>query len=722
MNQIVSEQNQSKNQTELYRMLKNDPQNPELEELYLASWSTDTRERVISIVDQLNIPLTRKLYNFIDVCNFDFNQLEENQQRELFNLLDYFDEMYVEMALFNEFSSRDLSSKNFSIERIKELATDFEQKDFNRRLEENNRLQEAKRSKDLENLQNYISTLPQQVQEAFSDINLEEQCNKYPDFYFLLKKFHELITEIIGIDLRVLDKEYQKNVENPSPYCLLGNAKKLYRESFFSIIPLLAELDLGKIDSEQLEILYYILKDNNLYQISHVEELKNYRQHRKDFYQKEIYKAQVERDSKKLFDLFKQYFFGPLYYSKKAITDCDKIYEYKDIQRLDLTDKEKKLISELQRLRYFLGFDFEKTSVFVNQSLQDFPDGYFIDDLYEKIRSLVEKEYRDYLQKPFDVTDPSVSVTNQKYNGTDIPIYQCAGNPFHLLIHVIKDSPNQNKEVKIKPEKIINDPLEWTIGTGIDYISTSLITDDYIYGCAPAVGRGDFLIYGFNNFETGSLLATYPGDAGTSHDTKYKRKDVVKLNTFDNPQTLTETLDGADFSFYNEVVLQRKTQKPDFIMCYDGCNETALKHAAFWQVPVIVIETRKYEEKYQEEYEKAVTEFIANPTRENYSKLYRYNSILSNRVSRNNPTLIDYDIFRKCLTKPENSDFFNKMRRFILENFQNWSYLSEIFKKTKDIDEIHKFQQQLYEKIMNEELTATYIQGQDEKIEEHKII
>lgn len=661
------------------------------------SLSKDSYSKAVKFVKGLRIPLTNIICEFVYICNLNLNKLKKTQRKELVGLLEEIgDATYVASALHFEFPDFQLSSKNFSIEKIKELALDFQKSDQEKMLSEKKDFQKELALKEL---QNYIAKLPKEVQQVFANINLEAEYEEDNNFFNLLYKFHNLITKRMGISLIDLNSKTKRFPESFYKYFMLESVEKLYKESFKSIFSLLSELNLDEISDEQLNYLYYILKDNNHYQFEHISQLNNYMLHRKLFYLKEIHAAKEEKNKERLFNTFIQYFFGPLYYSNTIMSDINQLYMYKNISRLNLSAEEKELIMEFQKFSNISNVSIETLSDFIEKNMQRFPNGYPINNLYEKIRSLVEIEYHEYLQTPFDIKDQRVNVSYQKYEDSDIPIYQLSGVPFHLLVHVISSSPSHIEKIQSLTKSLVTDPSNWLTQKGLDYISTSLINDEYIYASVPSMS--EYVIYGFNNFEKGSLLATYGGDAKTSHDPDKKGKEVITLNSFDSPNFLTSSLYGDSFSSYNEVVLRRNRQKPDYILCYDGVNETAVKHANFWKVPIIIIDKKSYEKTFEEKYSLAITEFIKEPSNKNLDKLFRYNNILINRANIEKPTLIYSDCFSDIMLRYKSEELLGKIQMFLIEYLKNIDNMLKIYEESNSIAEIKKIQDNLLKRIIN---------------------
>lgn len=109
--------------------------------------------------------------------------------------------------------------------------------------------------------------------------------------------------------------------------------------------------------------------------------------------------------------------------------------------------------------------------------------------------------------------------------------------------------------------------------------------------------RGGELVYGFDNVSADSIILIHNGDGGT--DNMAGKGDTDLLNP-----DIIDKLEGADgTSSYNEILLRRydetgQAKLPDYIIVENGkISETSLKHAKFFNIPIVNIEKNDYIEK-----------------------------------------------------------------------------------------------------------------------------
>ena len=166
-----------------------------------------------------------------------------------------------------------------------------------------------------------------------------------------------------------------------------------------------------------------------------------------------------------------------------------------------------------------------------------------------------------------------------------IKVYTFDGQPFKFLAHVTKAEGGAN--YSNKRLDLVNNPELWDKEIGSTYISTSLISDTFM-SILPGFNR---VIYGFNNFQEGEILATHIRDAGTSHENGKKTS-----SEFD--KTPNYILANSWYN-YSEITLKRIVNNqrisPDFIICFDGeITEESKLAAQYFEVPIYMIYSDKY--------------------------------------------------------------------------------------------------------------------------------
>lgn len=201
---------------------------------------------------------------------------------------------------------------------------------------------------------------------------------------------------------------------------------------------------------------------------------------------------------------------------------------------------------------------------------------------------------------------------NVAYKDTSIPVISLEGFPFAMLTHCVDYRAGAKGTGIVGSEtyqKVMDNPRLW-----VD--SREQVEADSHFGTNNADARGDVisasytnsehnltsrvngsLTYGFCEVEADSVIYVRDGDAGTinnagKNDTSVSLPDYLGM------------LEGPDATdHYNEVLLRRysetgKAKRPDYILVENGnINETALRHAEFFGIPIISIETDIYRDR-----------------------------------------------------------------------------------------------------------------------------
>ena len=154
----------------------------------------------------------------------------------------------------------------------------------------------------------------------------------------------------------------------------------------------------------------------------------------------------------------------------------------------------------------------------------------------------------------------------------------------------------------------INDPSNFCkdLEGGSEIISTSMIDDRFI---DTFVGPDADVMYIFSDLESQDILSICHEDAGFPPKIE-DNLDLFPRNIPMGPEELMrETINNRD---YNEIAIKRKRNEktrvmPTAILCYDKINDASIRHAEYFNVPIIVINTKKYKalKNYTEAKEKS---------------------------------------------------------------------------------------------------------------------
>ena len=237
----------------------------------------------------------------------------------------------------------------------------------------------------------------------------------------------------------------------------------------------------------------------------------------------------------------------------------------------------------------------------------------------QRIQEIIEQDLNSRLLKVEDLeteafsNNPEIQKHEMVFEGSEIPVYDLKGLPFAILSHTVDyrnvDNPldeigqNTYREVMKNPG-VWNERQDKAMeasGFGTrdenargDTISTSFRDsekniDSYVPG---------ELIYGFEQVSADSIISISNGDGGTSN---MAGRSETNLN---DPNILDQITGANGTSIYNEVLLRRYSENgipksPDYIITNGTVSETALKHAKFFNIPIINIDRVAYEKKME---------------------------------------------------------------------------------------------------------------------------
>lgn len=237
----------------------------------------------------------------------------------------------------------------------------------------------------------------------------------------------------------------------------------------------------------------------------------------------------------------------------------------------------------------------------------------------QRIQETIEQDLNSRLLKVEDLeteafsNNPEIQKHEMVFEGSEIPVYDLKGLPFAILSHTVDyrnvDNPldeigqNTYREVMKNPGVWIErqDKAMEASGFGTrnknargDTISTSFRDsekniDSYVPG---------ELIYGFEQVSADSIISISNGDGGTSNMAGRSETNLSDPNILDQITGVNGT------SIYNEVLLRRYSENgipksPDYIITNGTVPETALRHAKFFNIPIINIDRAAYEKKME---------------------------------------------------------------------------------------------------------------------------
>lgn len=225
----------------------------------------------------------------------------------------------------------------------------------------------------------------------------------------------------------------------------------------------------------------------------------------------------------------------------------------------------------------------------------------------EKINKELVYFYKKYYSEQFDKASSIISkaeeriIKDSKEEKHEVKVYDLKDEePFTFLITVMhrgarKSSGAGNmygrpahKDTIEKPSKFLEDP-----SNGSKIISTSVINQGHI---STYIGTQAELMYIFSDLEPKDIMHISPDDA--AHDPE--ASDIKELFESGRPMDIYDLMlkTGSAKFDYNEIAINRKRNgekiKPTAILCYNEINDDAIRHAEFFQIPIIVVHTKTY--------------------------------------------------------------------------------------------------------------------------------
>lgn len=214
------------------------------------------------------------------------------------------------------------------------------------------------------------------------------------------------------------------------------------------------------------------------------------------------------------------------------------------------------------------------------------------------------------------------------YDGAQIPIYYLKGIPFSMLSHAVDyrrlDWQDEGHIGVGTSKALFDDPSIWSeheenaladksyaydvYNTKGNLISTSYINSE---SNIDAACKGE-LRYGFDKVVGGSFLDFWSCDGGapnykdsSSIDSSVRRINYNKvLDELNSP--------GSNWGGYNEVLLKRYSDTglpllPSYIITESGeIADQALRHAKYFNIPIVDINREIYDKKYEDHIEKLI--------------------------------------------------------------------------------------------------------------------
>lgn len=230
--------------------------------------------------------------------------------------------------------------------------------------------------------------------------------------------------------------------------------------------------------------------------------------------------------------------------------------------------------------------------------------------------------------------NPEVEKREIDFEGGKITVYDLKGLPFCLLSTAI-DYRDANKPGEIGTEtyrKVLENPAIWAerrdeaekasgFGTRNGDARGDTISTSYRNSERNATTYvGGKLVYGLQNVRADSIIGVFNGDGGTNNMAGRLETSLISTND------LKWLESSASGSVYNEILLRRYSEngmpkKPDYIITDDGkISEESLRHAKYFNIPIVNIEQVVYTQKENEKAEKVMSSISEKDSYEELEK------------------------------------------------------------------------------------------------------
>lgn len=246
-------------------------------------------------------------------------------------------------------------------------------------------------------------------------------------------------------------------------------------------------------------------------------------------------------------------------------------------------------------------FDSDKKQRFRNQRAQELLER----DLNSHLLTV------EHLEEEVMSENPEIEKRTVQYEDKEIPVFDLRGIPFSMLTHTV-DYRRHNKPGEIGTETylaVMDSPELWAersdiaeqnsgFGTRQGNARGNTISASYTNSEHNLRSRvSGELVYGFDHVDADSIISVSNGDGATSNM-------VGKSDTSVRDHNAIKRLESAgNTPIYNEVLIRRYSENgipkcPDYIVAENGrITETMLRHADYFGIPIINIETGIYREQ-----------------------------------------------------------------------------------------------------------------------------
>lgn len=361
----------------------------------------------------------------------------------------------------------------------------------------------------------------------------------------------------------------------------------------------------------------------------------------------------------------------------------------------------------------------------------------------ERQSELLEREFNNTMTTPQELAralaegEEGISLSYIEYEGHQIPVYELTGHELRFLQHVV-DYKIDDRTITVKGREtaraLLEDPSKWR-SSQIEQKANaengeSMLTDNistsYIDANLNLTRRGGAnskykVVYGFTHLDQDELVETSRMDNRTDAFATVRDinlsgdylHDVRQHEATLTPEKLARVNKGKD---YNEVVISRYQDNgepvlPDTMITHaspydpeNGITEYTLRHAAYFDIPIIRIHDQEYRNQAISEYRQEIQDL----QQEDLDYLDLFATL--DHINNNNMILVDTPIPYR--TEFDSDSDYHPTEDFTLDD-QNWLEKNLDSSKDKFIHLIEKVEPERRLEYLIEQLTSDTLPDQD---------
>lgn len=223
-----------------------------------------------------------------------------------------------------------------------------------------------------------------------------------------------------------------------------------------------------------------------------------------------------------------------------------------------------------------------------------------VDELNQKITRLLLEDYSKTINEANSIIEKAKNTEVEDSLGEmhQVQLYELKDEePFTFLITAMKRGARKWSNLYGRPqhEVTIDDPskFEEDLPNGSEIISTSMIDQNWIENF---LGPHPDLMYVFSDISPEKIVGISCTDGGFAP--RIKEIDELFLQAAESPKEfMWSTRNHRSFAGtgnYNEIAIERKDIRPTAILCFDKVNDDAIRHAEYFGIPIIIINTKTY--------------------------------------------------------------------------------------------------------------------------------